>query len=61
MPKSAIGTSSAARTTLIRVAEPVVSSTNHGSARKVIVVPVVETSSATRRAASDRFRSTAIK
>jgi AcrR family transcriptional regulator len=42
----------------MRDAEPVVSSTNHGSAMKAIVVPVAEISSATRRAASVGFRST---
>ena len=41
----------------MRVADPVVSSTNHGSARNVIVVPSDETASATSRARSERLRS----
>jgi len=45
---------------LIFDAEPVVSSTNHGSARKVIAVPLVETTSATSSVRSERFRSTVI-
>src|SRR5579872_524472 len=50
IPKSPIGTISAASTAPIRAAEPVVTSTNQGSARNVICVPVVEISCAARRA-----------
>ena len=39
IPRIAIGTSSAARTMPILVGEPVVESTNHGSARNVICEP----------------------
>jgi hypothetical protein len=42
------------------VAEPLVTSTNHGRATKVIAVPVLETISATRRARSDRFWSSTV-
>ena len=54
MPSRAIGAISTASTTLIRAAEPLVTSTNHGSATNVIAVPVVETTSATTSA--DRVR-----
>jgi len=50
MPKSAIGTTSAARTTLMRVGDPLVTSTNHGRATNVMAVPVLETTSAARSA-----------
>ena len=56
IPSSAIGRISAARTTLIFVGEPVVTSTNHGSATKVIALPVLETASAVSRAGRVRFR-----
>src|SRR3954451_16078050 len=49
--------SSAATTRLMRVADPDVSSTNHGRASQVICDPVVETTSAASSAASERFRS----
>ncbi len=39
------------------MADPDVSSTNQGSASQVICDPVVETTSAARSAASERFRS----
>ena len=39
MPRIAIGASSAASTMPIRVGEPVVARTNHGSARNVICEP----------------------
>jgi hypothetical protein len=41
----------------MRAVEPVVISTNHGSATYVIADPVRETSSAVRMAASERFLS----
>ncbi len=46
MPRIAIGRIWTARTTLIFAAEPVVTSTNHGSARYVMREPSVEISSA---------------
>ena len=49
IPSSASPISSAPTTMLIRVAEPVVTSTNHGSASHVICAPVVETTSAASR------------
>ena len=58
IPTSAIGSISAARTQAIFAVEPVVASTNHGSATKVIDEPVSETSSATTRPARERFLST---
>ena len=51
MPRIAIGAISAARTSVIFDAEPVVTSTNHGSARYVIREPRIETTSAATRAA----------
>ena len=56
MPSSAIGAIWTARTIPIFAAEPVVTSTNHGSARNVIREPSELTTSAAIRAASDRFR-----
>jgi hypothetical protein len=41
----------------MRDADPVVESTNHGSASQVIIDPVVETTSAARRARRPRSRS----
>jgi hypothetical protein len=46
MPRIAIGAISAARTSVIFPGEPVVTSTNHGSARYVIRVPRTDTISA---------------
>ena len=46
MPKIAIGRISAARTIVIFAAEPVVTSTNHGSARYVIREPRIDMTSA---------------
>ena len=57
MPSSPTGRSSHASTQPIRAVEPVVISTNHGSATYVIADPVRDTSSAVRIAASDRFLS----
>ncbi len=53
MPIAAI---SVAATQLIRVAEPVVISTNHGIAIAVICEPVVETISAASSATTVRLR-----
>ena len=50
IPRSAIGAICTARTTLIFPGEPVVTRTNHGSARYVIRDPSVEMTSATTRA-----------
>ena len=55
-PSSATGASWNARTRPIFVGEPVVTSTNHGSATKVICEPTRETASATSSASSPRFR-----
>jgi hypothetical protein len=55
IPRRAIGSISAARTSDIFAAEPVVTSTNHGSARYVIREPRIETISALTRAASGIF------
>src|ERR671934_888246 len=55
-PSSARPTSSAAKTNVIRVADPDVISTNHGRASQVIWLPVVETISATRSARMARSR-----
>ena len=60
-PQSATPSASAASTRPIRPAEPVVESTNHGSASQVIIDPVVETTSAASRAVSPRFRSIATR
>ena len=61
MPRIAIGRISAARTRLIFPGEPVVTSTNHGSARYVMRVPRTEIVSASDeradRALLDRHRS----
>ena len=54
-PRIAIGRIWTARTTLIFAAEPVVTSTNHGSARYVIRVPSVEISSARTSAPTARL------
>ena len=54
-PKSASGRISTASTTLMRVAEPVVASTNQGSATNVIALPVDETISARTSARSVRL------
>ena len=54
-PRIAIGRICTARTTLIFAAEPVVTSTNHGSARYVIREPSVEISSATTSAPTARL------
>src|SRR5262249_61515127 len=56
IPKTPTGISSAARTQPIFAVDPVVTSTNHGSATKVIAEPVSDTSSALMTAASERFR-----
>ena len=53
-PSTVIPANSAAMTAPIRTGEPVVTSTNHGRAIAAISVPVVETTSATNRATSDR-------
>jgi hypothetical protein len=58
MPSSAIGTSCAAKTNVIRVGEPVVTSTNHGRARYVSCDPSREMSSPASSAAIDRSRIT---
>ena len=50
MPRIALGAISAARTSAIFEGEPVVTSTNHGSARYVIREPRIETTSAATRA-----------
>ena len=55
IPKTPTGISSAARTQPILAVDPVVTSTNQGSATNVIADPVRETSSATTRAARERF------
>ena len=55
MPRIAIGRSSAARTRHIFPGEPVVTSTNHGSARYVIRVPSTEMVSAVTSAATAVF------
>ena len=57
IPKIAIGAISAARTNDIFDTDPVVVSTNQGSATKVIWMPVIETSSATSSASVVRFLS----
>ena len=54
IPRTATGTSSAARTTPILVAEPVVESTNQGRARNVIREPSEETISAATSATIGR-------
>ena len=54
-PRIAIGRICTARTTLIFAAEPVVTSTNHGSARYVIREPSVEISSARTSAPTARL------
>ena len=59
MPKSASGRISAASTTLMRVGEPPVESTNQGRATKVIALPVLETASAASSAGRVRFLFTA--
>ena len=56
MPRIAIGRISAARTSDIFPGEPVVTSTNHGSARYVILVPRTETISALTSAPTAVFR-----
>src|SRR3954471_22465892 len=58
MPRSAHGSTSAATTSAIRDGEPVVVSTNHGSASAVICEPVAEMTSAPTSAASGGRRST---
>ena len=55
MPRMAIGSSSAASTIPIRVVDPVVVSTNHGSARNVICEPSDEMISALSSAKMDRW------
>ncbi len=55
-PSSAVGRSSTARTMPIFAGDPVVTSTNHGSARNVICEPARETSSAASSASSDLLR-----
>ena len=55
MPKSAIGSISAARTQPIFAVDPVVARTNHGRATNVIDEPVSETSSAEIKPTSERF------
>ena len=57
MPSSAIGSSSAASTIPMRVVEPVVVRTNHGSARNVICAPSDEITSALSNAKIDRWSS----
>ena len=56
MPKIPIAAISATTTQLIRVADPVVTSTNHGIATADICVPVVETISAASSATTVRLR-----
>ena len=56
IPSSATGAISTARTIPIFAADPVVTSTNHGRARKVIREPSDETISATISAARERLR-----
>ena len=56
-PSTATGRTSAMITQVMRCGEPVVRSTNHGSASHVICVPVEEITSATSSAASRRSRS----
>jgi hypothetical protein len=58
IPRSATGNSSTAKTSPIRVADPVVVRTNHGSARKVIWVPRAEMNSEVTIARIDRWVST---
>ena len=55
IPSSAMGAISAARTSVIFAGEPVVTSTNHGSARYVIRVPSTEITSARTRAPTAFF------
>ena len=55
-PRSASPITSAAATNVVFVAEPVVTSTNQGSASQVIWAPVVETTSAMSRATTERSR-----
>jgi hypothetical protein len=55
-PKIATPATAAAITKPIRAGEPVVTSTNHGSASQVICEPVVEIVSATSSASSLRSR-----
>jgi hypothetical protein len=54
-PVTAMPISSAAITSVIREGDPVVVSTNHGSASQVIIPPVVEMTSATSSARSGPF------
>ena len=56
IPSNAIGRISTARTMLIFAGDPVVTSTNQGSARKVICEPSEDTASAVSRAMSGRLR-----
>src|SRR5918999_1180232 len=56
IPSSATGSSCTASTTVMRAGDPVVTSTNQGSARNVICVPSDETTSAARSGASPRRR-----
>ena len=58
MPRSATGASSTAKTTLIRLGDPVVTSTNHGSARFVSWEPSLETNSPITSARIERSRIT---
>ena len=58
IPSSPIGAISAASTQPIFAYEPVVTSTNQGSATNVIEEPVRETSSAVIRPSSERLRQT---
>ena len=55
-PPSATAAASTASTTVMRVAEPDVVSTNHGSATQVICEPVSETTSRARIPISPRLR-----
>ena len=59
-PASAMPIASNAITTLIRVAEPVVVSTNQGSATHVICAPLVEIVSAARSARIEPMRRTLV-
>jgi hypothetical protein len=59
MPRSATGNSSTARTTPMRVGDPVVTRTNQGRARNVICEPSDETLSATISARSPGLRNIA--
>src|SRR4029453_16288166 len=60
-PSSASPITSAATTKVVCVAEPLVTSTNQGSASQVICAPVVETTSATSSARIERSRRSSLR